>query len=419
MRHGRASSGQGSNSSLLGDFNERVILTALRRHGAASKADLARQVSLTNNAAGVIVRKLEASGLARPVGKRYGGRGQPATLIELNPDGAFAIGVRLDRDGIESVLVNLGGDILDRVNLTNLPTPATAVAHIADAVARFRGRLGKSGERKLSGIGVAMPFDIGCWMRDAGLPAGRFAAWERFDVATALEEATRLPVVIENDGTAAAIGEMTQPHMRTVEDFIYLFIGPFVGGGIVIGADYLRGRRGNAGDFGVIPVAPSRLPSAPVTGGPRVPLLARASLTTLVRHLAYCGVPIDGIDELDMENPAQADAYRDWRDDAVDACVVPVLAAAHLLDVDLLVLDGDLAPLLLDAFAARLSGAMSAATAEARQAPSVLRGRLGRDAAAVGAASLPFHLSFSPVREMLTNEAAGAFGTGDRSAEVR
>src|ERR1700759_1892042 len=66
----QAAGGQGSNSAIMRQFNERVILTALRRLGEASKADLARQASLTQNTAGQIVRELERQRLVRSVGKR-------------------------------------------------------------------------------------------------------------------------------------------------------------------------------------------------------------------------------------------------------------------------------------------------------------------------------------------------------------
>ena len=65
----------------MGEFNEHVMLAALRRPGEASKADLARHANLTQNPAGQIVRELGRQRLVRTVGKRPGGRGQPATLL--------------------------------------------------------------------------------------------------------------------------------------------------------------------------------------------------------------------------------------------------------------------------------------------------------------------------------------------------
>src|SRR5215203_2347192 len=95
LRNG--SSGQGSNSVQVRQYNERVILTLLRRLGEASKADLARHARLTNNTAGQIVRDLEEQHLVRTDGKRTGARGQPATILRLDPDGAYSIGFKLGR----------------------------------------------------------------------------------------------------------------------------------------------------------------------------------------------------------------------------------------------------------------------------------------------------------------------------------
>src|SRR6266852_4001392 len=92
-----AANGQGTNSIAVRQFNERVVLTALRRLGEASKADLARRVNLTQNATGEIVRELERQHLIRTVGKRKGQRGQPAVLLCLDDKGAYAIGIKLGR----------------------------------------------------------------------------------------------------------------------------------------------------------------------------------------------------------------------------------------------------------------------------------------------------------------------------------
>src|ERR1700759_5281859 len=108
-----AVSGQGGNSIIVRQYNERVILSALRRLGEASKADLARQASLTQNTAGQIVRELELQKLVRSVGKRSGARGQPATMLRLDPDGAYSIGVKLGRRSIDALLVDFSGNVLE------------------------------------------------------------------------------------------------------------------------------------------------------------------------------------------------------------------------------------------------------------------------------------------------------------------
>ena len=92
-------------------YNERLVLQMLRRAGEASRADLARRTKLTNTAVGSIVQSLEEGDLIRFGGRRSEGRGQPSTLISLNPKGVFGVGVRLDRGSIETALVDFGGEI--------------------------------------------------------------------------------------------------------------------------------------------------------------------------------------------------------------------------------------------------------------------------------------------------------------------
>ncbi len=401
MSQARSYIGQGSNSSLVGDYNARVILTALRRGGPASKADLSRLVGLTQNATGLIVRRLEQAGLVRATGKRHGERGQPATILELNPEGAFSIGVRIDRTMIQTVLVDLCGRILQRDTLDTLPEPEAAMAHLAGVITRMTQSLPAEARARLTGIGVATPYNLDSWLRELNLPAARFRRWGGFDVAGALAGATGLPVTLENDGSAAAIGELIYGRGRDIADFLYVFIGPALGGGVVLGGDYFRGARRNAGDLGVIPVPPSRLGSAePAPAG--TILLARASLNALKRHLARNGMAAPDHFILIPHRPL----FDEWAEDAADAMALPVLTAAHLLDVGHVVLAGDLPTPELEGIAARLTRLMAGLVAERRQAPVVLAGQVGPWAASVGAASLPLHDSFSPTREHLTGQSA-------------
>src|SRR5579875_3526993 len=124
-------SGRGSNSASVRRYNERLLLQALRRTEPASKADLARHANLTSTAVGSIVESLERAGLIEYSGRRLEGqRGQPASLIRLDPRGAFGIGVRLDRMRIETALVNFAGDVLGRRSHDMLLPPPADVLEI-------------------------------------------------------------------------------------------------------------------------------------------------------------------------------------------------------------------------------------------------------------------------------------------------
>jgi predicted NBD/HSP70 family sugar kinase len=394
--------GQGSNSAQVRQFNERVILTLLRRLGEASKADLARHAQLTSNTAGQIVRQLEEQRLVRSEGKRTGLRGQPATLLRLDPEGAYSIGVKIGRRSLDALLVDFGGRVLERRRLERpFPLPDEAVAFVRESVEILRGVLGGATEHRLAGLGVATPYNLGSWQRELDIPNSAYQRWNDVDVKAELEAATGLDVFVENDGTAAAVAELFQGHGRALENFLYVFIGTATGGGVILGGDYHRGVSANAGDIGLMPTLPSRLPTAPRPSGPYEILLTRASLNALIRHLRGSGIRMEERRDLEPLLESRHPAVGEWLEDAADALVLPLLSAVRVLDVPAVVIDGDLPRPILDELIARLEAELAAASPESRSPPRLLRGSIGREAPAVGAAILPLHLNFSPSRDIL------------------
>lgn len=380
-------------SGLVRQDSQRLILQRLRRRGEASRADLARDAALTHTAVGQIVKQLERAGYVRTLGRKLQGqRGQPATLLALDPRGAYAVGVRLDRARIETALADLSGAVLaHRTHDIALPPPAEAVELLREDVEELVRLVPAARRRRIAGIGIARPYNLGSWLSQLDLPAERFAAWDGFALAEELERACGLPVAEENDGTAAAIAELFHGQGRAQDDFLYVFIGPAIGGGLVLGGQAVRGRSGNAADIGVIPVAASRLPSAPPARDGREMLLGRASLAALLRHLRFRGES-----SASLQAPTRTRAMEEWLEDCATALVEPLLTACALLDLPLVIIDGDLPEARLDDLVARLAPRLAAATAEARTPPALARGSFGAMAGALGAATLPLFQSFGP-----------------------
>lgn len=398
-----AQTGRGRNSVRLRRYNERLLLQVLRRFGEASKADLARRTHLTSTAIGSIIQSLEASELIVYTGRRTEGqRGQPATLIDLNPKGAFGIGVRLDRDSIETALLDFGGQILARrVHDRVLPSPAETLQLVLADIEAVLDVLTAEERERLTGIGVAQPFNLGAWLRELNLPNEDFRAWDEVDFAFELGEATGLPVLSENDGNAAAIAELFYGCGREFDDFLYLFMGPVIGCGIALNGDCLRGVSGNAGDIAVMPVPPGRLASAQAPAHKWDMLLSRASLNALARHLRYCGATVETHADLERHIRAHHPAVEEWVEDCIDALAPAVRAALCMLDVPVVVLDADVDGGLIGLLQRRLAQALADNAPEARGVPDLVRGSFGSDAGAVGAASLPMFFSFSPRAEIL------------------
>jgi predicted NBD/HSP70 family sugar kinase len=397
-----AGPGRGTNSVNLRLYNERSLLQRLRRAGEASKADLARWAQLTNTAVGSIVQSLEESRLIEPAGRRQEGqRGQPAGLYRVNPEGAYGIGVRLDRTSIETVLIDLGGRILARAaHDLLLPHPDKALALVREDVLRMIDTLDRAQRSRLMGIGLAQPYNLGAWLRELDLEAD-FRIWDEVDFGEMLAQSVDQPVFKENDGNAAAIAELFFGVGREENDFLYIFIGAALGAGAVIGGESLRGASGNAADLGLMPVPPSRLASAPVPARRWDILLSRASLNALTRHLRHQGIAVHDHAGLEACVQAGRPEVTEWLEDCIDALVPSTRASLAVLDLPVVVIDCDIDSGLIDQLMQGLDRGLRAIAPEARQTPRILRGSFRADAGAIGAASLPMFFNFSPRADVL------------------
>jgi predicted NBD/HSP70 family sugar kinase len=76
--------------------------------------------------------------------------------------------------------------------------------------------------------------------------------WEDFPLDKALSEAARLPVVLDNDATAAALGEHWSGVVGTTATFAAVYMGTGIGTGLMIDGVMYRGASGNAGEIGHI-----------------------------------------------------------------------------------------------------------------------------------------------------------------------
>ena len=248
----------GTNLEQAKSHNRRVVIEAIRTHGALSRAAIARLTALSSQTVSNIVEELEAIKLLRPEPTRKGTRGQPAVPYSINPDGGYSIGLQLDHQTLVGVVTDLSGTVRARIERrVDRPRPEDAMPILAampvDLMHEFR-----FDRRQLLGIGMAMPgpFDVE-GMTSVGPTA--LPGWEHFALATELEKLTGIPVTVENDATAAAIGERLYGVARNLNSFVYLFIGTGLGAGLFLDGHLYKGNRHNAGEIGHMIVRPDGL----------------------------------------------------------------------------------------------------------------------------------------------------------------
>lgn len=385
---------RGSNHVGMRQFNERVVLQAIRQNGSLPKADLARLTGLTAQTIGLITTRLEDDGLLLRHERVRGRIGQPSVPLALNPDGAFSIGIKIGRRSADCLLVDFTGVVRQRLSVGYpFPDSASLLPVLGQNMRLLRQSLGPL-EPRLVGVGVAAPFQMGGWHRMLGLSSAQSTAWNEIDLAAQVQAMTDLPVSFAKDTAAACVAELIGGRGRDLKSFLYLYVDTFVGGGLVINSHLHSGLHGNAGAVASLPQH--------LASGDNMPeqLVGQASLWELEQRYAAHGLDASAAyDERAMQAPFEEHTGA-WVALAANALAHCVANGVAFIDPDAVVLDGAFCRPLLQRLIDRSVQALGRYNWEGMWPGTVIAGSTGPDARALGGAWLPLHANFAADREL-------------------
>jgi len=401
---GRTATVAGTNLAQAKSHNRRVVIEAVRINGALSRAEIARLTALSSQTISNIVSELETAGILKAAARRKTGRGQPATPLSIDPDGAYSIGLQLDHRELIGVVVDLAGKIRARSLIAvDRPAPGQAVPAMQRLIAKLlkAARIDRS---RLLGIGLAMPGPFGVEGITSVGPTA-LPGWQDFPLAAELGRLTGLAVFVENDATAAVIGERLHGVARSLDSFVYLFIGTGLGAGLFLGGHLFKGSAHNAGEIGHMIVEPE---GRPCPCGNRGCLERYLSLRAAYEYLKF-----PDPDHASPEMLSDLLAKDDRRISRWIGSVLPPMRRAvnvleSMLDPDAIVLGGFLPLPLLKALFERLEPLPpSVGARRARRSPRILLGAAGRETSALGAAALPIFDEINPQFDVLLKPQRG------------
>ncbi len=359
--------------------SERKILSLMLRYPGRTLAEITKLSNFSQQSVSRLVKGLINRGLLVEE-KRVatGKRGQPSIAAKLSADYAYTIGIALMTDCVTITLMDFSGTILEQ-NQHILPNMSRRAV---------KGQLHKTCDAFIAahhidrsnilGVGVAISgYSLGGRSRYNTPP--HLDDWALIDIDEILSEELDLPVWVENDGSASALGESLIGVGRNYANFVYLFIAAGIGGGVVINGEMMRGCNGNAGEIGLI--VPSDKYHRPM-------------LDLLLDMVQKVGVEVDGIsDMLDKFDPDWP-GVNEWIEKTEPALSLVVSAIAAILDTEAIVLGGRLPKSLARNIISHLEIYDDARRAEPRAMPRILISDFTGDSGATGAAMLPFHKYF-------------------------
>ena len=378
---------RGSNQSGIRAHNERLLLSLIRQGGPMAKADIARSTGLSAQTVSNIMRSLEDDGLIVKGEPQRGRVGQPSVPIGLAEEGAFFWGMKIGRRSTELVLINFVGQVIATAHRTyRYPTPEDTVQFARESVARIAATLTPQQHDRIAGCGIAMPFQIWRWAREINVAPETMSAWRSFDVAGAMEEICGCPVFLENDASAACGAELVFGDGALPPDFLYFYLGYFIGGGVSLGGRLYTGPTGNAGAIGPLPVlGPDGRPTQ---------LLEVASLSRLERELLAAGGDIEKLWKSTETWEVPETVMSGWLDTTAAGLAQAIVAALSVIDFEAILIDGWMPASLRARLVASTRDKLEAANMTGLNMPELREGSIGPDARALGAASLPLSHRF-------------------------
>jgi len=370
------------------------ILQALLHQPGVSRADLSERVGLSRATVTTLLQELELAGIVQRQAdeglERRRTIGRPPMQVSLAPSAAYAVGVDLAGDHVRAAVCDLGGTIIAAAQTAvDAEDEADVMLDCATEVTRIALAEAAVDPAKLlgAGVGVAGPVDS-----DRGTihAAGLLPRWRGMPLREALEERLGMPVRIDNDANACALGEALFGAGRGCRQLAVVRLSGCVGLGLILDGRPFRGACGVAGELGHVRVARDGLICR--CGG-------RGCLETVASSRAIrgqlersVGAPVTLEQLFELLESGQRAACRAVAD-AGEAVGDAIATTVNLLNPERVVVGGQLAAageVLLEPIRKAIARQTIAPAAAAVQ---VAAGELGDRATVLGAAAIQFELA--------------------------
>lgn len=354
---------RGHDLAALRGLNTGVVLRALRRESPQTVSQLTAATGLSRPTVEALVDELVSQGWISETGIPPAGRtpGRPARRLRFRSEAGHVVGVDIGLRKIVLVLARLDGEVVarEREDIAEELSGTERIELLRGRLRRFLADHGLRAEAVWAiGIGVPGMVDDTGRIRSVIVPE-----WTDLDLARRLADDFPCRILVENDVNLAVLAEHWQGAATLADDVACVLVGRRISCGLMINGKLHRGRRGGAGELGILP---------------------QLGLDAAEKWLAWDGERLPGESETDALARAVRDGDAGARavlDDYL-AGVAPGIAALVLaLDPELLVLSGALAPV-GEALGPLLTEQLRPLTLHV---PRIAVSALGREGVALGA----------------------------------
>ncbi|MGW0805801.1 ROK family protein [Nonomuraea sp. NPDC002799] len=362
--------------------NRAMLLRSLYFSGAASRNELSAATGLSAATVSTMTGDLLADNVIVEAGQVDSDGGRPRVLLKVNPAYGYAVGVDVGETQVKVELFDLEMKERARAHYAVRSAkhdPELVARHILTGVDAVIAE-GEISPEQVLGVGVGVPGIVGPGP-DALVSAKTFG-WQAVPLGALLRAGTPLPLFVDNGAKTMGQAELWFGSGKGTRDAIIVLMGSGVGGTIVIDGDIYRGAGKAAGEVGHLKI---------VAGGRTCRCGARGCLEAYLGAEAIldrAGVVADSADE-EAALAKLLEAGSPVIGESVELLGVGLSSLVHLFNPERIVIGGWAGLMLGGRLLAGIRAATAANTqAQPFQPETVVLGRLGPDAVALGAATL-------------------------------
>jgi len=392
----------GTNLTYTKAYNFRIVFETIRLHGPISRADVARRTSLTAQTVSNIVNRLLEQNFVQEGKKFQKKRGAPSTTLEVNSEGAYSVGLDFNRDHLTAILVDLAGSVKTKIFYEiDTPSPEEAIKLMVSTIREITQWPGVQGSH-FCGVGIGLPGPLEINKNNEvsnTINPKAFPNWNDVPIGKMLKEHISSPIFIENNASAATIGERWYGAGKNLSNFLYAFFGAGLGGGLVLNGIPFEGENRNAGEFGYFPFIGE---ISPLSDSEQPHIGEHFNLKKLYDWLSksdiYVSRPED-LEQLFVDNNA---VFLYWLNLAKKYLASVFIIAEYMIDIEVIILGGRLPHIIIEDIALSLPELMSSLRNDHKAPSPIFKcGTAGVDAAALGAATLPIFDLFAAQSDVL------------------
>ncbi|MEU6205034.1 ROK family transcriptional regulator [Micromonospora musae] len=373
--------------------NRGSLLTKLFLDGPLTRQDLVRSTGLSQPAVSNVVSDLIEEGLVAEAGAAESDGGRPSMLLRIASRFAFLVGVDVGETRVRVELFDFAMTLLASAEYPLDPArtePAEVAGHVLAGIDAVTGAAGVRPADVLGvGIGVSGVVSQG----EHAVVHAQALGWDRVPLEQLIAAGTDLPLHIDNGAKTLGQAEMWFGAGKGARHAVFALVGSGVGAAVVAGGATYRGASSSAGEWGHTTLVYG---GRPCRCGARGCLEAYVGAEAIIERYreARGGRPVPGEDEESQLNAlldaAASDATaRRVLDETAAYLGAGVANLINLFNPERVVLGGWAAMALGDLLPAVREAAGRQALRQPYEQASIELCRLGVDAVALGAATLP------------------------------